>query len=96
MNFLSYLRYNRSKRIGSIKAACILQTLVFSQKKDCGLGRNSILESNRREYEHYKQTLERTNTRYQIVSCDELEDGSLTVRVRKQYNAKADVTEYFQ
>ena len=79
-----------------VKSARILQTLVFAQKEDCGLSRNSILESNRREFEHYKQALERTHTRYQIVSCDEQEAGSLIVRVRKQYNDKADVTEYFQ
>ena len=79
-----------------VKAACILQTLVFAQKEDCGLSRNSILETNRREFEHYKQTLARTHTRYQIVRCDEQADGSLMVHVRKQYNDKADVTEYFQ
>ena len=79
-----------------VKAACILQTLVFAQKDDLGLSRDSILESNRREFEHYKQTLERAHTRYQIVSYDEQEDGSLIVRVRKQYNDKADVAEYFQ
>ena len=78
-----------------VKAACILQTLVFAQNEDCGLSRKSILESNRREFEHYKQTLEQAHTRHQIVSCDEQEDGSLIVRVRKQYNDKADVSEYF-
>ena len=67
-----------------VKAACILQTLVFAQKEDCGLSRNSILDTNRREFENYKQTLDRAHTRYQIVSCDEQEDGSLIVHVRKQ------------
>ena len=79
-----------------VKAACILQTLVFMQKEDCGLSRNSILETNRREFEHYKQTLERTHTRYQIGSVEEQENGSIVVHVRKQYNDKADVSEYFQ
>ena len=79
-----------------VKAACILQTLVFQQKEDCGLSRNAVLETNRREFEHYKQTLERTRTRYQIVSCEELENGSIVVHVRKQYNDKADVAEYFR
>lgn len=79
-----------------VKAACILQTLVFMQKEDCGLSRTAILDANRRELNHYKQTLERTRTRYQIVSCDEQEDGSIIVRVRKQYNDRADVSEYFQ
>ena len=79
-----------------VKAACILQTLVFMQKEDCGLSKASILETNRREIENYKKTLERTHTRYQIISEDPQEDGSIIVRVRKQYNDKADVSEYFQ
>lgn len=79
-----------------VKAACILQTLVFMQKEDCGLSKNSIIETNRCEFEHYKQTMEKTRTRYQIISQEEQEDGSLVVRVRKQYNDKADVSEYFQ
>ena len=79
-----------------VKAACILQTLVFMQKEDCGLSKNSILEANRREFEHYKQTMDRTHTRYQIVSEEPQEDGSIIVRVRKQCYDKADVSEYFQ
>ena len=79
-----------------IKAACILQTLVFMQKEDCGLSRNSILASNRKELETYKKTLERSHTRYQIVSEEEQENGSILVHVRKQYNDKADVSEYFE
>ena len=79
-----------------VKSACILQTLVFAQKEDCGLSRNSILNANHREFENYKKTMEQSHTRYQIVSCDEQEDGSLIVRVRKQYNDRADVSEYFQ
>ena len=79
-----------------VKAACILQTLVFMQKEDCGLSKNSIVEANRHDIENYIKTLERSRTRYQIVSQDEQDDGSIVVRVRKQYNDKADVTEYFQ
>lgn len=78
-----------------VKAACILQTLVFMQKEDCGLSRDAILHQNRLEVSRYKQTLERTRTRYQIVSEEEQSDGSILVRVRKQYNDKADVSEYF-
>lgn len=78
-----------------VKAACIQQTLVFMQKEDCGLSKSAILEMNRREFAHYKQTMDRTRTRYQIVSEEEQENGSIIVRVRKQYNDKADVSEYF-
>ena len=79
-----------------VKAACILQTLVFSQKEDCGLSQNSILEANRREIARYVSGMDHTHTRYQIVSQDEQEDGSIVLRIRKQYNDKADVREYFQ
>lgn len=78
-----------------VKAACILQTLIFQQKEDCGFTREQILKVNRHEISRYKDTLERTRTRYQIVSEQEQEDGSIIVHVRKQYNDKADVSEYF-
>lgn len=78
-----------------VKAACILQTLIFQQKEDCGFTREQILKINQQEIRRYKDTLERTHTRYQIVSEEEQEDGSILVHVRKQYNDKADVNEYF-
>jgi hypothetical protein len=70
-----------------VKAACILQTLVFAQKDDCGL--------NHDEVSRYKATMDRSRTRYQITEETEQSDGSVLVRVRKQYNDKADVSEYF-
>ena len=78
-----------------VKAACILQTLVFQQKEDCGFNREQILRANRQEVSRYRESMERTHTRYQIVSDEELENGSVLLRVRKQYNDKADVSEYF-
>ena len=78
-----------------VKAACILQTLIFQQKEDCGFTREQILKANRHEISRYKEILERTDTRYQIVSEEELENGSIILRVRKQYNDKTDVSEYF-
>ena len=78
-----------------IQAACIMQTLMFSQKEELGYSREQALQLNRAEVEHYKTSLERTRTRYQITDVQETEDGSVVVRVRKQYNAKADVAEYF-
>lgn len=78
-----------------IKSACILQTLLFAQKEDCGLTREQQLRVNREEVAHYKVTMDRSHTRYQIVEESEQADGSVLVRVRKQYNDKADVSEYF-
>ena len=78
-----------------IKSACILQTLVFAQKPDLGFDRDHVLKLNLDEIEHYKRNLERAKTKYQIVDTAEQEDGSAIVHVKKQYNDKADVSEYF-
>lgn len=72
-----------------VKAACILQTQVFQQKEDSGPSRDAIAAMNREEVQRYKHNLERT--RYQITGEEEQEDGSILVRVRKQYNDRTDV-----
>lgn len=78
-----------------VKAACILQTLIFAQKEELGYSKERALKINHEEIEHYKSMLERARTRYQIVDEVEQEDGAIVVHVRKQYNDKADVSEYF-
>ena len=78
-----------------VKAACILQTLVFSQKPEIGYSKESALKINQEEIERYKKNLERTRTKYQIVDTVEQSDGSVILRVRKQYNDRTDVSEYF-
>lgn len=78
-----------------VKAACILQTLVFSQKPEMGYDKERALKINREEIAHYQTTLDRAKTRYQILDTAEQVDGSIVVHVRKQYNDKADVSEYF-
>lgn len=79
-----------------VKAACILQTLIFAQKPETGYTKERALKINKEEFEHYKVTLDRAKTRYQLIDTVEQEDGSLVVHVRKQYNDKADVSEYFE
>ena len=78
-----------------VKAACIFQTLVFSQKEDCGMTREQQLAANREELRRYRTTMDRQKTRYRITEETEQSDGSVLVRVRKQYNDKAEVNEYF-
>ena len=78
-----------------VKAGCILQTLVFLQKDDCGLSAETQLICNRQEVEKYKADLEKNKTRYQILEVAEQPDASIIVRVRKQLNDKTDVSEYF-
>ena len=78
-----------------VKAACILQTLVFAQKPENCYSKERSLKLNYDEIENYKTTLERSKTRYQILDTAEQDDGSIVIHVRKQYNDKADVNEYF-
>jgi len=78
-----------------VKAACILQTLIFAQKPEMNYTKERALKINKEEVEHYKASLERAKTRYQIVDIAETEDGSIVLHIKKQYNDKADVSEYF-
>ncbi len=78
-----------------VQAACILQTLVFSQKPELMFTKDQALTYNNAEIEQYKESLEKSKTKYQIVDRLELENGSVMIRVRKQYSAKTDVSEYF-
>lgn len=77
-----------------VKAACIMQTLVFSQKPELGLNAEQALAANRGEVENYKEKLLRTKTRHKIVEVCEEADGSIILKVIKQYNDKAEVAEY--
>ncbi|MBQ8766401.1 MAG: hypothetical protein IJZ16_06295 [Clostridia bacterium] len=78
-----------------VQAACILQTLVFSQKPELMYTREQALKFNNTEIDNYKASLEKNKTKYQIVDRQELENGSIVIRVIKQYSDKTDVTEYF-
>ncbi len=78
-----------------VKAACILQTLIFAQKPEDGYSKEKALKLNYADIEHYKKMLERSRTRYIISDTEEQEDGSIIIHVKKQYNDKTDVAEYF-
>ena len=45
-----------------VKAACILQTLVFAQKDDCGLTHEQQLKVNHDEVSRYKAMMDRSRT----------------------------------
>ena len=79
-----------------VKAACVFQTLIFAQKPEMGYSKERALKLNYDEIEHYKKALERARTKYQITETTEQDDGSVVIHVRKQYNDKADVSEYFE
>jgi len=77
-----------------IQSACILQTIVFSQKPEAGFTREQAEKINRTEFETYQKKLEFARIRYQIAVQEVRDDGALVVHVRKQYNA-TNADEYF-
>ena len=68
-----------------VKAACICQTLHFTQKDD--LPQEEAAVQVQREVAHYKATLERSSTKYKIEEETVQPDGSVIIRLIKQYNA---------
>lgn len=83
-------------KVKRVQSACIFQTLVFCQKEELMLSKDRKLAFNREEVEKYKASLEKNGTKYQITNETQTEDGSIVIHVRKQYNDKTDVSEYFE
>lgn len=69
-----------------VKAACLQQTLHF-MPKDTTVGYELALRSVQDEIAHYKAQLERSRTAYKIDEESIQPDGSILLRIRKQYNA---------
>lgn len=68
-----------------VKAACITQTLHFLLKED--LGRDYARKMVQEEVKRYKDGLDRARTQYKILSEETLEDGSIRIEIKKQYNS---------
>lgn len=68
-----------------VKYACLEQTLHFSLRDALTPEETNRLV--RAEYDQYKADLERKRIPYKIVSETVQPDGSIIVKVKKQYNA---------
>ncbi len=68
-----------------VKAACICQTLHFMLKED--VGHDYAVKLVKEEVAQYKKTLERNRTQYKIVEQTTQPDGSIMLKVIKQYNS---------
>ena len=68
-----------------IKYACLEQTLHFSLRDALTPEETNRLV--RAEYDQYKADLERKRIPYKIVSETVQPDGSIIVKVKKQYHA---------
>ncbi len=68
-----------------IKAACICQTLHFLLKEDVPHDYAAALV--KQEVERYKKGLERNRTLYKLLEEAEQPDGSVVIKIIKQYNS---------
>ncbi len=68
-----------------IKAACLLQTIHFSLKED--VPHDVAVRGVRDELAHFKNMLDRNRTKYRIIDEAVQPDGSIIVRLKKQYNS---------
>ncbi len=67
-----------------IQSACLNQTIHFQMKEEME-HELAVLEV-RAEYEQYRKTLDKKRVKYQIVEELPQPDGSLVIRIKKQYN----------
>lgn len=67
-----------------VKAACICQTLHFMLKED--VGHDYAVKLVKEEVARYKRDLERKGIRYKLVEEAEQLDGSVMMKILKQYN----------
>lgn len=75
-----------------IKSACIIQTLCFSNKD--GITTEYAKNVIKQEYEKYKIQLDRSGTKYKILSEIQKDNGSIIVEIKKQYNTSP-IGDYF-
>ncbi len=74
-----------------VKAACICQTLHFMLKEE--IDHDLAVKLVEEEVAQYKAGLERTHTKHKIVEETKQPDGSVMIKIIKQYNQN-DVGEY--
>lgn len=67
-----------------IKAACLLQTLHFGLKDD--LDHEAAVRAVQEEVRIYKMRLNARHTNYRIDEEIVQPDGSVIIKIRKQYN----------
>lgn len=67
-----------------VKAACITQTLHFLLKED--VGHDYAVKLVSEEVKKYKEQLNKSMTKYRILSEEIQDDGSIVIEIKKQYN----------
>ena len=68
-----------------VQAACICQTLHFELKED--IPHEYAVELADKEYQQYKEGMTNKGTMYRIIEESKQPDGSIIVKIIKQYNS---------
>ena len=68
-----------------IKEAYICQTLHFMLKEE--VGHDYAVRIVQEEIAKYKASLEKSGTKYKILEETEQPDGSVIIKIKKQYNS---------
>ena len=68
-----------------IKEACICQTLHFMLKED--VGHDYAVRAVKEEVAKYIASLDKSRTKYKIIEETEQADGSVIIKIKKQYNS---------
>lgn len=68
-----------------VKAACLCQTLHFQLSEK--LPHPEAVQQVHRDIENYKRTLERSRVQYRILEETAQPDGSVMMKIKKQYNS---------
>ena len=68
-----------------IQSACLHQTVHFQLKDD--IAHQLAVDEVKAEYENYKQQLDRRHIQHKILEEKTLDDGSIVIRIIKQFNS---------
>lgn len=79
-----------------VKAACILQTLIFMQKEEANFTKDEALKLNNDELSRYLNSLEESGSKYSVDLKEISDNGSIILHIRKQYTSSTPVGEYFE
>jgi len=82
--------------MNKIQAACIYQTIEFSQPSGLRMSRDMVLKANKKELAQFVKNLETLHVRYQITSEKEMPDGSIVIKLRKHQDYVTPITGYFK
>ena len=67
-----------------IQAACLEQTVHFQMREP--MPPDVVAAAVRQEYDHYRDLMDRRRIPYRILEEAAQPDGSLVIKIKKQYN----------